>query len=347
MALGFQKSHSDHTLFISHKNGKYVAVLVYVDDIIIASNDDNSVTQLKEDLNKSFKLSDLGPLCYFLGLEIARSKEGISICQHKYALELLEETCLLACKSSSIPMDPSIKLVQDSPEPVLSDPTVYRRFVGKMMYLTITRPGITFAVNHLCQFASAPKQSHLQAAYKVLHYLKGTLGKGLFYSVHSDLLLKFFTDADWSTCADTRCSTSGWCMFLGPSLISWKSKKQDTVSHSSAESEYRAMDFAIREVAWLVKLLKEFLAPQEQPVAFFCDSTAEIHIANNDVFHERTKHLENDCYIVCEKILRGLIKTLHVRTENQIADMFTKPLYPALFLTHVRKLALSNIYMPS
>ena len=107
------------------------------------------------------------------------------------------------------------------------------------------------------------------------------------------------------------------------------------------------MEFAVREVAWLVKLLKEFLAPQEQPVAFFCDSTAEIHIANNDVFHERTKHLENDCYIVCEKILRGLIKTLHVWTENQIADMFTKPLYPALFLTHVRKLALSNIYMPS
>ena len=216
ISLGFQTSHSNHTLFISHKHGKYVAVLVYVDDIIIASNDDDSVSHLKEGLRKSFKLRDLGPLRYFLGLEIARSKEGISICQYKYVLELLEETCLLSCKPSTIPMDPSIKLVQDSLEPVLPDPTIYIRLVGKMMYLTITHPDITFAVNRLCQFASAPKQSHLQAAYKVLHYLKSTLGKGIFYSVHSDLLLKCFTDADWSSFADTRRSTSGFCMFLGP-----------------------------------------------------------------------------------------------------------------------------------
>ena len=107
------------------------------------------------------------------------------------------------------------------------------------------------------------------------------------------------------------------------------------------------MEFFVREVAWLVKLLQEFLAPQINPVAFFCDFTAAIHIANNAVFHERTKHLENDCYIVREKIIKGLIKTLHVRTENQLVDMFTKPLYHALFITHVRKMAFSNIYMPS
>lgn len=216
MSLGFQTSHSDHTLFISHNHGKYVAVLVYVNDIVIASNDNDSVTRLKEDLKKSFKLRDLGLLHYFLGLDIARSKEDISICQHKYALALLDEACLLTCKPYTIPMDPSIKLVHDSSELALSDPTVYRRLVGKMMYLTITHPDITFAVNRLCQFASAPKQSHLQAAYKVLRYLKSTLGKGIFYSVHSDLLLKCFTDADWSSFADTRRSTSGFCMFLGP-----------------------------------------------------------------------------------------------------------------------------------
>ena len=107
------------------------------------------------------------------------------------------------------------------------------------------------------------------------------------------------------------------------------------------------MEFAVCEVAWLLKLLQEFLAPQTKPVAFFCDSTAAIHIANNAVFHERTKHLENDCHIVREKIIMGLIKTLHVRTENQLADMFTKPLYPAMFLTHIRKMAFSNIYMSS
>lgn len=233
-SLGFQTSHADHTLFIRNVKGVYVAVLVYVDDIVIASNNDEAVEKLKNDLKQSFKLRDLGPLRYFLGLEIARASHGISICQRKYILELLDETCLLACKPSTIPMDPSIKLRADSKEPLLPDPGLYRRLVGKMMYLTITRPDITFAVNKLCQFSSAPTATHLKAAYKVFHYLKGTIGKGLFYSATSDLVLKIFTDADWGSCADTRRSTSGYCMFLGSSLISWKSKKQNTVSHSSA-----------------------------------------------------------------------------------------------------------------
>lgn len=127
-----------------------MAILVYVDDIIIAANDDEEVVQLKLDLQSSFKLRDLGPLQYFLGLEIARTSKGISVCQRKYTLELLEETCLLACKTSSIPMDPCFKLVQDSDEPLLEDPLLYRRLVGRMMYLTITRPDITYSVNRLC-----------------------------------------------------------------------------------------------------------------------------------------------------------------------------------------------------
>ncbi|CAA7025644.1 unnamed protein product [Microthlaspi erraticum] len=105
---------------------------------------------------------------------------------------------------------------------------------------------------------SAPKASHIKAAHKVLHYLKGTIGLGIFYSADSDLLLKGFSDVDWNSCADTRRSTPGFCMFLGPSLISWKSKKQQTSSHTSAESEYQAMEFAVREITWLVNLLTEF-----------------------------------------------------------------------------------------
>lgn len=231
----------------------------------------------------------------------------------KYILEMLEETGLLACKPYYIPMDPSFKLCLDSPEPVLEHPETYRRLVGKLMYLTVTRPDITFAVTKLCQFLSSPKNSHLQAAFKILHYLKGTIGLGLFYSADSDLILKGFTYADWATCPDTRRSTSGYCMFLGPSLISWKSKKQQIVSHSSAESEYKAMELVVREIAWLVKLLNELLVPQTQHVPFYCDSMAAIHIANNPVFHEKTQHVENDCHIVRDRILSGLINTMHVR----------------------------------
>ncbi|CAA7028265.1 unnamed protein product [Microthlaspi erraticum] len=216
-----------------------------------------------------------------------------------------------------------------------------------MMYLTITRPDITYAVNCLCQFTFAPKASHLHAAHKVLHYLKGTIGLGLFYSAESNLLSQGFTDADWNSCSDTRKSTSGFCMFLGPSLISWKSKKQQTSSHSSAESEYRAMEFAMREVTWLVNLLEEFLVKQPHSVAFYSDSKAAIHIANNAVFHERTKHIENDCHIVRDKVLSGLIKTLHITTESQLADVFTKPLFPTQFNYLISKMSLLSIYSPS
>lgn len=140
-------------------------------------------------------------------------------------------------------MEPSNLLCLDRKEPLLDDPLIYRRLVGKLMYLTITRPDITFAVNKLCQHCSAPKASQLKAAYKVLQYLKGTIGLEIFYFSTNNLVLTAFTDADWNSCKDSKRSTSGFCMFFGPSLISWKSKKQDTVFHSSAESEYRGMSF--------------------------------------------------------------------------------------------------------
>lgn len=169
LQLRFQQSNYDHTLFIRNFEGIYTAVLVYVDDIIIASNDDTDVDQLKTNLSDTLKLRDLVPLKYFLGHEIARSSKGISVCQRKYTLGLLEDAGLLVCKPSQIPMDPNGKLCSDSTEPVLDDPAAYRRLVGRLMYLTITRPDITFAVNKLCQYTSAPKNSNLQAALKVLH----------------------------------------------------------------------------------------------------------------------------------------------------------------------------------
>ena len=319
---------------------------MYVDDIIVASNNKIAADNLKNSLNKSFKLKDLGNLKYFLGLEVARSAKGILINQRKYALELLSETGYLGCKPAKTPMQPNMQLSQDDGE-LLTDPNMYRRLIGKLIYLTITRLDLTYSVNKLSQFLSQPRRPHLQAVYRILQYIKGSPGKGIFFSASSSLQLKAFSDSDWATCQYSRKSVTGFCIFLGDSLISWKSKKQRTVSRSSAEAEYRAMAHVTCELTWLIALLKDLGVPHTQPALLYCDNQAALHIAANPVFHERTKHIEIDCHIVREKIQTGMLKTLHVASQHQLADILTKPLFPDQFNSLIDKMGMYNIYIPS
>lgn len=317
-----------------------------MDDIIVAGNDDNDVLSLKSTLNKRFKMKDLGPLKFFLGLEVARSSAGISLCQRKYALELLEETGQLACKAMTVPMEPNIRLSQSDGE-LLTDPTSYRRLIGKLLYLTITRPNISYSVNRLSQFMSAPRSTHMKAAQRILQYIKGAPGQGLFFSSKLALQIKGFADSDWATCPDSRRSVSGFCIFLGSSLVSWKSKKQAVVSRSTAEAEYRSMANATCEIVWVTGLLKDLGVEQEGPALLYCDNQAALHIAANQVYHERTKHIKLDCHFVREKIQNGQLKTMHVASQNQLADLLTKALHPNQFQVLLSKMGIHNLYSPS
>ena len=346
LAQGFQQSKADYTLFTRTQNGCHISLLVYVDDIILASNDLEVVKLLTTELNSQFKLNDLGSLKFFLGLEVARNPAGISVSQRHYALQLLTDTGFLGCKPSKSPMDQNCKLTLTDGD-LLKDPATYRRLIGKLLYLTITRPDLSYCVHKLSQFISQPRLPHLHAAHRVLQYLKGTPGQGIFFSATSSLQLTGFADADWGGCPDSRRSITGFCFFLGDSLVSWRSKKQQTVSRSSAEAEYRAMAASVCEIIWLLSLLKDFSIHHPQPALLFCDSQAALHIAANPVFHERTKHIEIDCHLIRDKIQEGILKTLHISSTHQLADIFTKPLGNQQFQFLLGKIGIHNIHAPS
>lgn len=282
-------------------------ILIYVDDFILACNDPATMYSFKTYLNQCFHMKDLGRLKYFLGMEVARNDSGFFVCQRKYVLDILSETGLLGSKPASTPIELNHKLSVAIGPP--ADVKQYRRLVGRLIYLVNTRPELSYTVHILTQFMQSPLQPHLDAALRAVRYLKGCPGQGVFLRASNDLLITAFCDSDWVACPLTRRSLSAYFVFLGGSPVSWKTKKQQTVSHSSAEAEYRSMAFTLKEIKWLKELLLSFGVPHSALIRLFCDSKSAIHIAANPVFHERTKHIESDCHAVREAVEAKLIAT--------------------------------------
>lgn len=339
----FIQSKADYSLFVRSQDGKFTALLVYVDDVILAGNNLQDIEDTKLFLKDQFKLKDLGELKYFLGIEVARSNKGIALSQRKYALEILEDVGYLGVKPASFPMEQNLSLSKFDGD-YISDPSSYRRLVGRLIYLTITRPDLAYSVHVLSQFMDKPRVPHLEAAHRVLRYVKQTPGQGILLPTTSSIQLNAFCDADWARCRDTRRSVTGYCILLGNSLISWKTKKQTTVSRSSAEAEYRSMASTCCEITWLKYILQDLGIKHSHPANLYCDNQAALHIASNPVFHERTKHIEIDCHLIREKVQEGVIKTTHVSTSHQLADIFTKPLGSSQFSTLLSKLGIINIH---
>ena len=343
---GFLQSYSDYSLFVYTRGRIQLNVLVYVDDLIISGNDSSALQTFKSYLSHCFHMKDLGPLKYFLGIEVARSSAGLFLCQRKYTLDIISETGLLGAKPVGFPMEQNHKLGLASGN-MLSDPEPFRRLVGRLIYLAVTRPDIAYSVHILSQFMQEPRTDHWDAALRVVRYLKGTPGQGILLRSDSDLSLQGWCDSDWAACPITHKSITGWLVFLGHSPISWKTKKQNTVSRSSAKAEYRSMAAITCELKWLKGLLLSLGVHHPKAIRLFCDSQSALHIAKNPVFHERTKHIEVDCHFVRDAITSGLIHPSYVPTHTQLADIFTKPLGKQQFTFLLDKLGIFNPYAPT
>jgi len=209
---------------------------------------------------------------------------------------------------------------------LMEDTTMYRCIVGSLIYMTITRPNLNYAVGVVSQFMQTSRKPHLDVVRHILKYIKHTLQCRIFYEAKNQLQIHGYTDANWAGNVSDRRLTSGFMFSFGSGAVSWNSKKQPTIALSSTEAEYKGVAIIACEIVWLQKLFSDLGQSVDAPVVIYCDNISSILLINNPVYHARTKHIEVHYHFIKEKILAKEIDLIHVSTENQIANIFTKAL---------------------
>ncbi|KAH9699463.1 retrovirus-related pol polyprotein from transposon RE1 [Citrus sinensis] len=327
----FLNSKADTSLFIKHDTRGLIIVLIYVDDILVTGPDSALLEDFIVKLSQTFALKDLGLVAYFLGVEVSYFDEGMHLSQTKYIKDLLSKASMENCKGSDTPLSTGLKLERNVRGPLgqeFENPTQYRSIVGGLQYLILTRPDIAYSVHKLSQYLSSPTVQHWLACKRVLRYLQSTITYGLYLRKEATLEIGItgYTDADWACGLDDRKSIGAYCIYLGNNLISWSSKKQAIVAKSSTESEYRALSAACSEISWLQSLFSELNIAKLPTPVLWCDNQSAGELARNPVFHSKSKHIELDVHYVRDKVLGKELEVRYIPTEEQVADVLTKPL---------------------
>uniref|UniRef100_A0A2N9I0C7 Reverse transcriptase Ty1/copia-type domain-containing protein n=1 Tax=Fagus sylvatica TaxID=28930 RepID=A0A2N9I0C7_FAGSY len=325
LQLGFSNSKADSSLFIYSQGSTLCYFLVYVDDLVITGNNSLFVTSIIKRLGDMFSLKDMGSLHFFLGVEVIPTPAGLFLSQHKYIRELLAKTSMSGAKDVSTPLSTtqSLQLIDGT---AAVDSSEFRRILGSLQYLSLTHPDISFAVNKLSQFMHKPTSNHWTAIKRLLRYLKQTIFHGIQITNTGPPVLRTYSDADWAGNIDDRTSTSAYISFLGSNPISWSSKKQRAVARSTTEAEYRALATAASETMWLSILFKELNFPVKDSPQLLCDNLGATHLSFNPVNHSRMKHIQIDLHFVRDLVQKGSLQVRHVHTQDQLADLLTKPL---------------------
>jgi len=334
--IGFVISHFDPCVFIHKSESTFISV--YVDDITIIGPSSVFVKEIKEQFKRKFDCKDLGDAKYILGLELTYTETGIRISQLSYIEKILLRFGMSNSRPVATPLDPNMPLRKAEPGTEVEDIGVYQSVIGSLMYaVTGTRPDLAHTVTLLSQFSSRPNEVHLQAAKRVLRYLRGTADWNLHYPKKADdttLRLLCYSDASFASNLDDRRSFSGYVTKLGEATVSWSSKKQKSVAVSTTEAEYMAMSFASRHLIWLQRGLQQLrqhtsygVATDNHEVDYLLgDNQGALELAKNHRINNRSKHIDTHYHFVREQLEAGTFDLLYVPTDDNLADIFTKSL---------------------
>ena len=340
---GFVQCPYEHALYVRKKDNDVLFVALYVDDLIFMGSNEKMVKEFKEAMTREFEMTDLGLMKYFLGLEVKQGESGIFVSQEAYAKNILKMYKMEDSNPVAIPMELGAKLSKfEGGDRV--DPSKFRSLVGSLRYLTCTRPDIAYSVGVVSRFMEEPRHSHWKAIKRILRYIRGTESLGLYYSRTNEYKLVGYSDSDWCGDVDDRKSTAGYVFYMGDTAFTWLSKKQPIVTLSTCEAEYVAASWCVCHATWLRNLLHELKMTQHEATEIRVDNKSAIELAKNPVHHERSKHIDVRFHFIREKVKKGDMRMIHVASQDQVADIFTKPLPTALFENFKTMIGMKNMF---
>ena len=344
ISLGFVKSKHEPSLYLKQSDSHFVIVGVYVDDLIVSGSSSAGIENFKGEMTRKFDMSDLGFLSSYLGIEVKQGKKFIFLSQTSYAQRLLEHANLGECSAVATPLEARVKFTQEERGSKVN-PTLYRSLISSLRYLTHTRPDILFAVGILSRHMENPTQEHYTGVKRVLRYLKGTENYGLFYK-KGDLRgeLIGYSDSNFAGDSNDRKSTSGH-IFLGGMAVSWSSQKQSIVALSSCEAEYIAATSATCQAVWMSRLLGELMRNEVMKATLLVDNQSAITLSKNPVHHNRAKLIDTRYHFVRQCVEDKKIEIEFVRSEDQLADIFTKALGKMKFLEMCHRIGIRSTPM--
>lgn len=349
--IGYTRSLYDNCVYLKNAGKSTVSyLLLYVDDMLIASKSKREMELLKSDLESTFEMKRLGEAKRILGIDICRDRRNgkLWLMQENYINKIVNKFNMNLAKSVVMPMPQNCKLSEsqkpkNEEEMAEMEKIPYANAVGSIMYAMIcTRPDLAHSMSVLSRFMANPGREHWEALKWVFRYLKGTAKHGILYEAikdkHGDAV-EGFVDSDYAANVDSRRSQLGFVFCLNGSAVSWRSSLQSVVALSTTEAEYMAMTEAIKESIWLRGIIKEFGIKQKS-VTVHCDSQSALHLIKHQVYHERSKHIDVKYHFVRDIIDKGLVKVVKIGTEEHPADMLTKALPTAKFRYCLRLIGL-------